>query len=292
MLSPTLHQAINLTLTAHFGEVVETKLVSFLSGGDINQAARLSAPQGDFFVKWNSASRFPGMFEAEAKGLAVLAAANAIKIPLVIEHGIAADEAFLILEYLDTETEVSDYWEVFGAAIAKLHQTTHDSFGLDHDNYIGSLPQSNKRHDDWVSFFVEQRLEAQIRMARDDGQMGASTVKCFEKLYRRLGEIFPVEPPALLHGDLWSGNFQTGPDGKACIYDPAVYFGHREMDIAMTQLFGGYNKTFYDTYNQISPLADDWKSRRDVCNLYPLLVHLNLFGGSYLHSINKIVNKF
>lgn len=262
------------------------------SGGDINSAATFSSSKGEFFIKWNDAAKYPGMFEAEAKGLQLLKSPGVIRVPEVVEVGVAGSFSFLLLECIQEEAAQSNSMQNFGRALAKMHQTTTGQYGLDHPNYIGSLPQSNKRHDTWVSFFVHERLEAQVKQAVDRGFMGANTAHRFERLYQELDAIFPTELPALLHGDLWGGNYMIGPKGEAYIFDPAVYFGHREMDLAMTRLFGGYNQMFYDAYNELSPLAHGWEDRVSICNLYPLLVHLNLFGGSYLLSIEKIVSKF
>ena len=287
-LLPTLEQH----LTTHQGQETIIHSHQAVSGGDINQAYQLQTNRGLFFVKMNSASRFPGMFATEISGLKRLHEAAVIGIPGPISTGEEGDDAFLLMAWMEPGREIENYWEDFGKSVAKLHAVTNSSFGLDHANYIGSLPQSNNRHDDWVSFFVEERLEAQVKMAVDAGVMPTAGIRRFDGLYAQLPNIFPVEAPALLHGDLWSGNFSTGPDGKAWIYDPAVYFGHREMDLAMTKLFGGYNKIFYDAYTTIRPLAPGWLKRVEICNLYPLLVHANLFGGGYLQSVQAVVNKF
>ncbi len=292
MISLALQTQIELDLSTHLTLPIKIDGAQGVSGGCINEAASISTNEGTFFVKWNSTERYPGMFEAEAKGLSLLNESNTLRIPKVICTGQANHWSYLLLEHLDSGFQNPTFWEDFGAALAKMHQNTNENFGFDHQNYIGSLKQGNKWHGDWVSFFVEERLEAQVRLSRNDGKMESSTVNQFERLYRRLGEIFPEEAPALLHGDLWSGNFMTGPKGDACIFDPAVYYGHREMDIAMTSLFGGYNKIFYNAYNQAYPLANDWNNRLDICNLYPLLVHLNLFGEGYLRRIENIVGKF
>jgi protein-ribulosamine 3-kinase len=292
MFSQLLKTKIEAELTAHKGEAVAIHGFESATGGCINEAASLQTNHGSYFVKWNSIERYPGMFEAEAKGLNLLTETNAIHIPKVVGVGQAGNWSFLLLEHLEPSFQSLNFWENFGRAVAELHQNTNAQFGLDHNNYIGSLPQDNKWHGDWVSFFVEQRLEAQVRTARNDGGMSSARVRNFERLYQRLDEIFPQEKPALLHGDLWSGNFMTGPTGEACIFDPAAYYGHREMDIAMTHLFGGYNQLFYDAYAQVSPLAGNFESRLEICNLYPLLVHLNLFGEGYLHRIENIVKKF
>jgi fructosamine-3-kinase len=155
---------------------------------------------------------------------------------------------------------------------------------------MGSLPQSNKKHSDWISFFVEERLEKQVSLAHE--YLSSSNFSAFNRLYKRLGELIPPEPPALLHGDLWGGNYMVSSDGKACLIDPAVYYGHREIDIAMTTLFEGFDGDFYASYHEEYPLEKGWRDRLDIFNLYPLLIHLNLFGSGYLGSIERILKRF
>jgi fructosamine-3-kinase len=196
------------------------------------------------------------------------------------------------MDFLETGSRRSTFWEDFGRALAQLHRKSQESFGLEHDNYIGSLPQSNKTHASWSEFFIQERLEAQLKRARDRNKIGGDILLRMEKLFHRLEGLFPFEPPALLHGDLWSGNFFCGVDGEACIFDPAVYFGHREMDIGMSKLFGGFDPAFYQAYNAEWPLGDDWENRVDIANLYPLLVHVNLFGGGYLSQVRSILQRF
>jgi fructosamine-3-kinase len=173
-----------------------------------------------------------------------------------------------------------------------MHRHTADSFGLDHDNYIGSLPQYNQKRENWPAFFAEMRLEPQMKMARDEGRMDASDQRSFEKLYERLDRIFPEEPPALVHGDLWSGNYMVGPEGEPYILDPAVYYGHREMDLGMSTLFGTFGDAFYRSYDAEYPLEKGWEERSDLANLYPLMVHVNLFGGGFASEVRTILRRF
>ncbi len=265
---------------------------SVVGGGDINQSARVQTNDGDYFLKWNKAGLYPQMFKKEAKGLNLLRNTGEIKVPEVI--GFDEDENYtvLVLEFIKSSNRISGFWEDFGKSLARMHNHHNKYFGLDHNNYIGNLPQSNKQHDNWIDFFVEERLEKQISMARDSNRIDNSTVNRFGKIYRHLGDFFPVEKPSLVHGDLWSGNYMVSDDGKACIIDPAVYFGHRLMDLGMSKLFGGFSSELYDAYNEIHPLENNWREAIEICNLYPLMVHVNLFGGGYLSSVKSILSRF
>jgi fructosamine-3-kinase len=271
---------------------VELASTSSVGGGSINDAFRFNTNAGSFFIKKNSASRFPQMFEKEILGLDLLASAKEIPVPEVVGSGVDGDESFLILRFIESARKSNNFWENFGKNLANLHKHSAAYFGLDHDNYIGSLFQSNQKHASWAEFFREERLAAQVKLARDNGKMGRETVNSFERFYLKIEEIFPIEPPALIHGDLWGGNFMVDEKGEATIIDPAVYFGHREMDLGMSQLFGGFSHEFYEAYYRQYPLEKGWQNRMDYCNLYPLMVHVNLFGGGYLGSVNSILRKF
>ena len=282
---------------SHFLETILKKPVSIQSvsaigGGSINIAYRVETNQGQFFIKMNSASRFPKMFEKEALGLEVLFDAGEIPVPEVIAVGENKKDAFLILKFIHSGSRRTSFWDDFGIGLARLHKHSQPVFGFSHDNYIGSLSQINKEHESWDKFFTEERLKPLIRLAFNNGKMEKEDLKAFEIFEKKIPEIFPVEPPALLHGDLWSGNFMADENGNAVIIDPAVYYGHREMDLGMSQLFGGFHARFYEAYNEAYPLQPGWEKRLDFCNLYPLLVHLNLFGMSYLIEIRSVLNKF
>jgi fructosamine-3-kinase len=289
MIPPALEKEIQKQLSDHTGKNITLFAPSPLGGGSINRAFRLRTSAGDFFLKYNLKETYPGMFEKEARGLRLLRQTKTIGIPEVIATGHSDTHSFLLLEYLEAGKEVREYWEDFALNLARLHRYSTESFGLDHDNYIGSLPQHNASHSRWVDFFIEQRLEVQLKRARDKGMADAALCKSFERLYLRLPQILPEEKPSLLHGDLWSGNYLPGPEGRACLIDPAVYYGHREMDIAMSKLFGGFHFRFYAAYDQAWPMQPGWQGRMDICNLYPLMVHVNLFGGGYLGDVKRIL---
>jgi protein-ribulosamine 3-kinase len=292
MIPKPVETAFLELITNKTGEASKILKASGLSGGCINDAARVETTAGVYFLKWNHAGRYPGMFASEARGLELLAAAGAVKVPGVTGQGEAGDHTFLALEYIEQGRSAGGFWQDFGQGLARLHQNTDTRFGLDHDNYIGSLPQSNRHHDSWLDFFTEERLEAQGRLARDSGRAGSDLSRALERMYPRLQHFFPEEPPALLHGDLWSGNYMTGSDGKAVIIDPAVYYGHRYMDLGMSKLFGGFSGEFYQHYHEAWPLDAGWRDGVEVANLYPLLVHVNLFGGGYLGSIMSTLKRY
>jgi fructosamine-3-kinase len=232
------------------------------------------------------------MFEKEAAGLKILAETKTIEIPELIGSAETREYAYILLQYIETGICSRNFWQDFGIKLADLHRNTSEYFGLDHDNYIGSLVQKNTYHPDFFSFFISERIEPQLKEARNKGAFSQGETRYFDSLINTLHNIIPVEKPALIHGDLWSGNYMVTANGSPCLIDPAVYYGHREADIAMTQLFGGFQPEFYHSYNQAWPMEKDWQKRMDIFNLYPLLVHVNLFGGSYARQVLQIIRQF
>ena len=271
---------ISSSLQSHFQSHGDTHFVIYstrdLSGGDINQTCKLDTSSGVFCLKYNSADKFPAMFEKEAQGLRLLQGAGDLRVPAVITDNSLSAYSYLLLEFIDSEKEIDRFMFHFGESLARLHDNSSDFFGLDHDNYMGSLPQSNNPHDDWFEFFVAERLLKQVALARDSGLLDHATTTLFDQLFVRLDRLLAKDLPALLHGDLWSGNYMVSETGEACLIDPAVYFGHREVDLAMTTLFGGFSDDFYNGYESHHPLEQGWKERLEIYNLYPLLIHLNL----------------
>jgi protein-ribulosamine 3-kinase len=267
---------------------------SFISvgGGCINHGGKLVTSTGNYFVKWNDANAFPSMFMAEADGLALLGNQKVIDVAKVILTESAENFQFIVIEWIEASHNSKTYWQTLGSQLASLHRKTSDGFGLDRDNYIGSLKQINTRKSNWMDFFVENRLDVQLRLAVDQQKLDNNTVAKFNSLYKKLNRILPEEKPSLLHGDLWSGNLITNANGDPCLIDPAVYYGHREAEIAFTKLFGGFQHSFYDSYNSEFPLQPSFESRVDIYNLYPLLVHVNLFGGGYVGQVENILDHF
>ncbi|HLG04134.1 MAG TPA: fructosamine kinase family protein [Bacteroidia bacterium] len=261
-----------------------------VGGGSINTCYEIQSSAGRYFLKENSSAEFPGMFEAEKRGLELLAEKKLFAIPFV--HGIEENKgrSYLLMEWLERKS-AGNSWEEAGKKLAKLHCHSSLHFGLDHANYLGSLPQENTPFDSWSEFFANCRILPQIRMARNSGKIDPDLVSRAENFCAKADDIFPPEKPALLHGDLWSGNFFFSVKGPA-LFDPAVYYGHHEMDLAMTKLFGGFEADFYAGYVKEFPPEKNWEQRVSYCNLYPLLVHVNLFGGGYVNDVKTILRAF
>ena len=261
---------------------------SALAGGDINEVFLLKFEERELVVKINSAEDFPGMFDAEAKGLQLLRDSKSFIVPEVFRVGEIGNYSYLMMEYLGHGQKSLDFWENFGQNLAKLHKVTNTNFGLDHDNYIGSLPQSNKISTSASQFYIEQRLQPQFKKAVDNG----FNFNELDRFYKNIYQEIPEEKPALIHGDLWSGNYLTTCNGNPALIDPAIAFAPREMDIAMMKLFGGFSEDVYEIYNSVFPLEIGWEDRVSIWQLYYLLVHLNLFGSNYLGSVKAILSKF
>jgi protein-ribulosamine 3-kinase len=255
-----------------------------VSGGDINQAFCLQTNTGKFFLKTNDGERFPGMLKAEASGLEFLRKSGGFTIPAVMGYGDWEPQQYLVLGWIQAGSPCVDFWENFGSTLALLHRQTQPCFGLSFDNYIGSLPQTNFETATFFDFYAQYRLQPTVKILRDKGALSVADIANFSRLFNRLEQLIPEEPPALLHGDLWAGNYMVGEKGEPVLIDPAPYYGHREMDIAMTQLFGGFVKKMLDVYNESFPLEKDWKMRIALFQLYPILVHAVLFGGHYTGS--------
>ena len=248
--------------------------------------------EGGYFLKWNDRERYPQMFEKESRGLTLLGIAKCIDVPEVVHVGEAADLQFIIILFVKSGRRAKNYWSLLGEQLATLHRNTHTHFGLDHDNYIGSLIQQNASTENWIDFFVQHRLEAQLSLAERSGKITSDIRKRFDVLYKKLPDLLPMERPSLLHGDLWSGNVMVNEKGEPTLIDPAVCYGHREAELAFTQLFGGFEEEFYLAYRNAFPLSPGFNTRTDLYNLYPLLVHVNLFGGGYLQQVENILDRF
>ena len=264
-----------------------------VTGGSINNCFRLVVnKEFMYFVKFNAVSAFPSLLEKEQNGLTFIASQKIIRVPQIIAHHVSGDQQYLILEWIEPGIKNGSFWKLFGEQLAALHKISYRSYGFQEDNYMGALPQSNAFSENWTDFFIHYRLEMQTNLALQKGLLLPQHLRLFERLYKKLGEIFNEEAPSLLHGDLWSGNFISAINGDPVLIDPAVYFGHRNMDLGMTTLFGGFERSFYESYHYHFPFTDNYRDQWEICNLYPLLIHLNLFGTGYLPDIEAVLKKF
>ncbi len=278
-MTPTLLDEISRAISGASGETFRISSHVDAAGGCINRGLSLSGVDGRrFFVKLNQAAQL-SMFEAEAAGLAELIGAQAIRVPRPLTHGLAGDESFLVMEWLELSRHGSG--RQLGEQLARLHRNTHQAFGWWRDNTIGSTQQANTETDDWIDFYREQRLRPQFDLAALNGA-GKTFIDRGERLLADLAAFFPgyTPQPSLLHGDLWSGNVAYCA-GMPVIFDPAVYYGDRETDLAMAELFGGFPDDFYRAYDSSWPLDPGYASRKLLYQLYHLLNHFNLFGGGY-----------
>jgi fructosamine-3-kinase len=291
MLPHNLLLSIGAALRDALQQDIVIEQVQPVFGGDINSTFLLGTNAGRLFLKTNTAAP-ADMFEREYNGLQLLRATNAFTVPKPLAYGSEGDNTFLVMEYMAKGRPANNFWQQFGHGLAAIHNHTQNWFGLDENNYIGTIPQPNKHTDTWAGFYAQQRIMHLMQKALEQKSCSVNDVVLAEKLCTRFDTLFPKEPPALLHGDLWSGNFMAGEDGRPVIYDPAVYYGHREMDIAMTMLFGGFDKQFYHYYNEAHPLQAGWQQRVQLCQLYPLLVHLLLFGGHYYYSVMDVIKQY
>ncbi len=266
-------------------------LWQLVGGGSINTTYKLSFSNTAFFVKINTIDVFKNGFREEVKGIEFLKQ-HKVQTPSIIFSGKLREAIFLVLNWIDEGDRTTSFWENLAQQLAKLHSGKNVKFGLSHTNYMGSLPQKNTFCTNFSQFFIENRLQPQLQIAKDKGILPVDIALKFERLFKNLSEIFPTEKPAALHGDLWSGNFMCNKNRQAVFIDPAVYYGHREVDLSMSTLFGGFSEKFYNTYQEIYPLEPGFAKRKDIYNLYPLLIHLNLFGTSYLGSIKRILLPF
>jgi protein-ribulosamine 3-kinase len=263
-----------------------------VSGGSINEAYCLQTNQGRFMLKANKADAYPDLFKLESKGLDTIGRTCTVAVPQVIGYGDFGNRTMLLMEWIDTRRATPKASALLGRQLANMHKNTCDKFGLEYDNYMGSLPQSNKTHTSWGEFFIAERLQPMLEISIHLKLLNTVDLQCFEKLYVRLNDLYPEESPALIHGDLWGGNYLIRTDGKPYLIDPAVSYGHREFDIAMTTLFGGFDQDFYTAYQEVFPLQPGWQQRINLWNLYPLLLHLNLFGTGYLGQVRECLQQY
>jgi len=278
-----LAASLKASLEKKFGQKIMK--ASAVGGGCISEARQIELEDGrSFFLKYSDS--FTPMFEKEAHGLEEISKAQSIRVPKILEIG----ESYLLLEFLEGAKKSPDFWEVFGKQFAEMHKFHSDSYGFREDNYIGLTPQKNTPSllykggsSSWCDFYFENRLLYQLKLAEKKGYATSELTGLFAKLEKKLPSLLEgsEERPSLLHGDLWSGNYLVGPEGQPYLIDPAVYYGHREADLAMTKLFGGFAEEFYKSYQRTWPLVEGWEYREGLYKLYHVMNHLNLFGRSY-----------
>ena len=266
--------------------------IQSVSGGDISSAYVLSAGSEKLFLKINSKPDALDMFLSEETGLKTIAKTNTIAVPKVLACDSIKDQSFILMEHIESKSPNSKDLELFGSQLAKLHQITSDKFGFDSDNFIGSLHQSNKTHKNWNDFYIEERLIPQLILAKSNGLLNNPEIPENQKLKEVCSSYFKDVKPSLLHGDLWSGNYLISKNGIPYLIDPSTYYGHNEIDIAMSKLFGGFGDSFYQSYHNVIPQDELTRSRIELYQLYYLLVHLNLFGRSYYSSVKSILNTY
>ena len=280
-----------------FGSEAELAGIKPVAGGDINEAFLLTMSDGSqAFLKVNTKSNAV-FFKSEMEGLQAIGDTKTIRVPQIYETGIQEDSSWLLMEFIQAAPAKKDYWERFGIQLAQMHRadpskyTPGGRYGFSRDNYIGAGLQVNRIQAGWVDFFRDCRLDIQFRRAY--AYFSHPDRIAMQSLLDHLDQYL-TEParPSLLHGDLWAGNFVTGPDGCACLIDPAVYVGNAEADLAMTELFGGFAPGFYDSYREANGFLPGYSDRRDLYNIYYLLNHLNLFGESYYHAVMRIARKY
>jgi protein-ribulosamine 3-kinase len=288
---------IGIELRQQLSGSIQKEIMGFearmVSGGSINAVYQLIINGIEYYCcKINSATRYPAMFESESAGLSLIAAAGVIKVPGLVLCTKINSWQVLVIEWIQPATRTRVFWQNFGKQLSLLHLKKAGKFGLDHDNYMGALPQSNKPTADWPEFFYHHRIHPQVKLAFENRLITREQATLFEKLPSLLPGLFPDAQPSLLHGDLWSGNFLCDAGQNPVLIDPAVYYGHPAIDLAMTTLFGGFDKVFYESYNYYNPLPANHLQQWDCCNLYPLLIHLNLFGRSYLNDILSVISRY
>jgi len=269
------------------------KSVSSVSGGCISSAYRITDENGNnYFLKCNPSPK--DLFIKESNGLTELKKADVIRVPEVID----SNEEFLLTEFIASGSRSKNFFENFGRSFAQLHKYTGKKFGFYENNYIGSNPQLNipikSEENDWVAFYFNKRILFQFKLAEKNGYAKKELIEGISFLEKNIHKIIgdSLEPPSLLHGDLWSGNYIIDENGNACLIDPAVYYGNREADLAMTKLFGGFSNEFYISYNDSYPLKEGYEYRENLYKLYHVLNHLNIFGTSYYSHVISLIKYY
>ncbi len=283
-------------MTAEFipylSEILGTSHFTYkpLRGGDISSAFLLELKDSRIFLKLNSADLLP-MFRAEQQGLEAIGNTQTLSTPKVLGCGSYEKYSFLLLEYIESKQPSEQDFQKLGEQLAAMHQHKGLQYGWEQDNYIGSLAQQNTPHSDWTTFYLTERILPQLELAKSKGTV-LMDAKQQAKMQQVCADLLEEASPSLLHGDLWGGNYLIATDGTPYLIDPSVYYGHSEVDFAMTKLFGGFGGAFYKSYQNLMPADKHQRERIELYQLYYLLVHFNLFGGSYYDSVRQIVTRY
>lgn len=292
----SLAEALAFDWILLFGQPTDVHRLVPLSGGSINQVYRVETATGPVVLKYHPYSDFAvEMFAAERVGLELLTASGTVRCPRILGWGQTPEVVYHLLEYIPPRPPDTGVWESLAVSLASLHASARQPegrFGLESPNFIGSLCQLNEWCTTAAEFYITQRLEPQVRQAVDVNRLERHHIRLCERLYTRLEQLLPPEPAVLNHGDLWLGNILPAAEGPPAVLDPAVAYHHREADLAFTRLFGSFGPAFYLTYQEAYPLEPGFEQRLPIWQLYPLLVHLNLFGESYREPILKTLHYF
>lgn len=296
-MNPALKLAVERALSGACGAEARIAKTREVGGGCINQVEEVRTEDGRRFLLKSNSKAPAGFFEREIEGLRAIREAGAVRAPEPLAAGGGEGDVprFLVMEFIDSAAPRADFDQTFGRALAQMHRAEADRFGLGIDNFLGASPQANAWSDSWPAFFREARLGGQLRLLEKRGYATAELAQKLGKLMDRLDDLLGggrEVRPALLHGDLWSGNIMSDESGGPAIVDPAVYHGDREADLAMTELFGRLDANFYGAYREAYPLASGYEERREIYNLYHLLNHLNLFGLSYMSGVMATLRRF
>lgn len=272
--------------------VVKVYSCHHLGGGEVNQSYKIVSDKGVFYIKTHPNKQYPNYFEKERTGLLSLKSQKILDVcsPLGIQE--IGSNAFLILEFIESAAPKKDFYALLGQGLAKQHQVSNRYFGFVEDNYLRQCVQLNHRMSKWGEFFIKYRLLNNIKIVADKYHLSIETLRLFDKFLDLVEFAFPEEQPALLHGDFWKEHIIANPEGEPCLLNPSVYYGHREMDLAMTRLVGSFPPEFYEAYHEVYPLQSDWEIRLDFCKMYYHLVHYNIYGQAYFPSIQNLLNKW
>ncbi|MFY8132324.1 MAG: fructosamine kinase family protein, partial [Bacteroidia bacterium] len=272
MLPESISQFLNDHFLRFHGIPGNVHRIKSVGGGCISFTYQFDYADKSYFIKYLSKEKFPNMYWAESKGLKLLDSVGAFDIPRIILEGETDEFQFLVMEFIDSSPKKKGFWEELALGMSQIHAETQPQFGLSFHNFIGTLEQKNDQVDSWTEFYFAQRLMPQLEMALMSQKLPKDIIGKFEHLFLKFDELIPKEKPSLLHGDFWYENVIPNQFGAPTLIDPAVYFGHREMDLAMADLFGGFSEEFWEAYQHRFPLEPGYEHRRKLHQLYPLLV--------------------